>query len=450
MEERRPALPPARRPGCGHYERELAGATAVGTRQGQRAGRRAATRRCSRSSPTSPTPSGCWPADFVSTEDGTGIVHMAPALRRGGPERLRRRRHRRRSARWTRGAASPPRCPPCAGLHVFDANRRSSAPSRRRARSSATRRYRPLLPALLALRQPAHLPRRVVLVRGRSPSSATAWSSSTSRSAGCPSTSTTAVRQVARERARLVDQPQPLLGLADPGLEVATTRATRASTCTARSTTSSATSACGHRPAPSVHRRAHPAEPGRPDRQVDDAPRARGARLLVRVRLDAVRPGALPVREQGRGSSTTTPATSSSSTSARRAAGSTRCTCWRRRCSTGPRSGRASPTASCSATTGRRCRSRAQNYPDVREVFDRYGSDAMRWFLMASPDPAWRRPDRDRAGHPRPRAPGADAAVEHVLLPRVVRERREHGRRRPHGLDGTSSTATSWPRRTSW
>src|SRR6201999_2345830 len=26
-----------------------------------------------------------------------------------------------------------------------------------------------------------------------------------------------------------------------------------------------------------------------------------------------------------------------------------------------------------------------RNYPDVREVFDRDGSDAMRWFLMASP-----------------------------------------------------------------
>ena len=49
---------------------------------------------------------------------------------------------------------------------------------------------------------------------------------------------------------------------------------------------------------------------------------------------------------------TTTRATSSSSTSARPAAGSTRCTCWPPRCSTGRRSGHASATASCSATTG--------------------------------------------------------------------------------------------------
>ena len=26
-----------------------------------------------------------------------------------------------------------------------------------------------------------------------------------------------------------------------------------------------------------------------------------------------------------------------------------------------------------------------RNYPDVREVFDRDGADAMRWFLMSSP-----------------------------------------------------------------
>ena len=38
--------------------------------------------------------------------------------------------------------------------------------------------------------------------------------------------------------------------------------------------------------------------PGRSDRQVDDATRARSARLLVRVGIDAVRAGALPVRER--------------------------------------------------------------------------------------------------------------------------------------------------------
>ena len=117
------------------------------------------------------------------------------------------------------------------------------------------------------------------------------------------------------------------------------------------------------RPAPAVGRPAHPAQPRRPDRDVDDASRAGRARRVVRLRVDEVRAGALPVRERTTGSSTTSRATSSWSTSARPAAGSTRCTSWPRRCSTSPRSRPASPTASCSAATGRRCRSRCATTP---------------------------------------------------------------------------------------
>ena len=32
---------------------------------------------------------------------------------------------------------------------------------------------------------------------------------------------------------------------------------------------------------------------------------------------------------------------------------------------------------------GRKMSKSLKNYPDVREVFDRDGSDAMRWFLMS-------------------------------------------------------------------
>ena len=53
------------------------------------------------------------------------------------------------------------------------------------------------------------------------------------------------------------------------------------------------------RPAPPVRRRADPAEPRRPHRQEHDAPRHRRPRRLVRLGLHVVRPGALPVREQG-------------------------------------------------------------------------------------------------------------------------------------------------------
>ena len=119
-------------------------------------------------------------------------------------------------------------------------------------------------------------------------------------------------------------------------------------------------------PAPAVDRRPDPAQPGRPDRRVDHAPHPGRAGRVVRLRLDAVRPGALPVRERATGSSTTTRATSSWSTSGRPAAGSTRCTCWPRRCSTGRRSARACRTASCWATTAARPASRCATSPTLR------------------------------------------------------------------------------------
>ena len=54
---------------------------------------------------------------------------------------------------------------------------------------------------------------------------------------------------------------------------------------------------------------------------------------------------------------------SSWSTSPKPAAGSTHCTCWPLRCSTGRRSTRVWPTAPCWATTARRCRSRRTTTP---------------------------------------------------------------------------------------
>ncbi len=48
------------------------------------------------------------------------------------------------------------------------------------------------------------------------------------------------------------------------------------------------------------------------------------------------------------------------------------------------------------------------------------------------PDPARRQPGGHRAGHPRLRAPGADPAVELLVLPEPLRERRRPGR---HPLD---------------
>ena len=89
-----------------------------------------------------------------------------------------------------------------------------------------------------------------------------------------------------------------------------------------------------------------------------------------------------------------------------------------------------------------------RNYPDVREVFDRDGADAMRWFLMSLADPARRQPDRHRAGHPRLGAAGADPAVEQLVLLRALRQRgRATTRVGAHRLAPTRWTATCSPRR---
>ena len=86
------------------------------------------------------------------------------------------------------------------------------------------------------------------------------------------------VRQVAGERAGLVDQPEPVLGLARSRSGRATTRTTRGPTCTGRWTSSSGTSACA-RPTctgPAIDELTRP-NPDDPTGRVRDAPGTRGA-----------------------------------------------------------------------------------------------------------------------------------------------------------------------------
>ncbi len=56
-----------------------------------------------------------------------------------------------------------------------------------------------------------------------------------------------------------------------------------------------------------------------------------------------------------------------------------------RRCSAGPRSRPAVSHGIVLGSDGQKMSKSLRNYPDVREVFDRDGADAMRWFLMSSP-----------------------------------------------------------------
>ena len=133
------------------------------------------------------------------------------------------------------------------------------------------------------------------------------------------------LRQLAGERARLEHRPQPLLGLADPGVEVGQSGISRASTV--YGSLDEIERDFGVRPKdlhrPYVDDLVRP-EPGRSDRQVDDAPGRGRARLLVRVGLDAVLRRSTTRSRTRSGSRATSPATSSSNMSARPAAGSTR------------------------------------------------------------------------------------------------------------------------------
>ena len=304
-------------------------------------------------------------ADYVTTEDGTGVVHIAPAFGEEDKAVTDAAGIEVVNPVDAQGKFTS-QVPPYEGYHVFDANIPIMADLKEAGLLLRRDSYEHSVPALLALRHPADPAGGVVLVRRGDQVPGPDGRAEPADHLGAGAHQGRPVRQVAGGRPGLVDLPEPVLGLADPGLDlrrpgVPADRRLRL----ARRARARLRRAPG-RPAPAVHRRADQAEPGRPDRPVDHAPGARGAGLLVRIRLDAVRPGALPVREPEWFDGTsrlceqeaTTRATSSSSTTARPAAGSTPCTCWPPRCSTGRRSSPAWRTASCSATTGRRCPSR--------------------------------------------------------------------------------------------
>ena len=169
----------------------------------------------------------------------------------------------RRSCRWTSTAGTRPRSRPWAGEHVFDANPPRHPPPQGRAASSLRHEtYDHPLPALLALRPAARLPGHLVVVRRGHQVPRPHGRAQRADHVGARAPQARQLRQVAAERPRLVDQPQPLLGLADPGVaqrrpDVPARRRLRLArraggrlrrapspTCTARSSTSS----CGPTP----------------------------------------------------------------------------------------------------------------------------------------------------------------------------------------------------------
>ena len=207
-----------------------------------------------------------------------------PARRRAGPRRRQpgaARRHLRRAHRPVRRALGQGR-------------RRRPDRGPARARPAAARGDAPArLPALLALRHAAALLRQAVLVH---PHLGAARPPARRQRDGrlVPAAhQARALRQVAGEQRRLGDLARALLGHAAAGLALRE-RPRRVPRLVRRGRGALGPRAA--RPAPAVRRRAHLAVRGVRRR---DAPRARGDRRLVRLRLDAVRPAPRAVRERG-------------------------------------------------------------------------------------------------------------------------------------------------------
>ena len=236
-------------------------------------------------------------ADFVTTDDGSGIVHLAPAFgeddARGRPGRGpagaqpgRRRRH-----------ASTTGSPPWHGpLREGRRPRDHRRPRAAGACSCASEPYEHTLPALLAVRHAAHLLGQDVVVRPHVRAPGRAAARERDDRLAPRAHQARPLRRLAREQRRLGAVPRPLLGHAAARLALPRLRprhlrrlggravaswpgaTSPTSTCTARTSTTSPSPArrdgCdGHGP-----------------------PAAAGARRLVRLGVDAVGPAPLPVR----------------------------------------------------------------------------------------------------------------------------------------------------------
>ena len=236
-----------------------------------------------------------------ASSDGTGVVHIAPAFGEDdlsvaeaeGMPIVDPGRHR--------GQLHPEVPPTIRARTSYEANKDIIRDLKaERASCCATSTYDHNYPHCWRTDQPLIYRAMNVLVRRRSRRSATAWSSSTRASTGCLRTSATGSSATGSpmratgtsRRNRFWGAPIPVWMSDDPKYpridvygsldEIERDFGVRPLDL--------------HRP---DDRRADASEPGRSDRQVDDAARARSARLLVRIGLDAVRPAALPVREQG-------------------------------------------------------------------------------------------------------------------------------------------------------
>ena len=169
-------------------------------------------------------------AEFVTTTDGTGLVHSAGAF--GEDDKIVTDREGIEPVMpvGKDGALHPPgrRVRRDAGLRRQPADHRGPQegdPGRagrqrhRGHRAAAPRDLRPLLPALLALPRAPDLQGRLVVVRRGDRDQAADARAQRADPLGARPHQARPVRQVAGERPRLVDHPQPVLGQPGAGLE---------------------------------------------------------------------------------------------------------------------------------------------------------------------------------------------------------------------------------------
>jgi isoleucyl-tRNA synthetase len=274
--------------------------------------------------------------DFIDTAEGTGVVHLAPGFGEDD-QRVCEAAGIELVVPVDEKGRFTAEVPDWAGVNVFEANpdviRHLKAEGRVLRHETYDHNYphcwRTDTPIIYRAMQSWYV--RVTDLTDR------LLEPATTRSTGSPGTSRTA-RSASGSPARATGRsPQPVLGRAHPrvgerrpGLPPhRRLRLARRDRARLRRPP--------HQPAPARHRRPHPPQPRRPHGQST-------MRRVTEVLDCWFESGSMPYAqvhypfENQEWFETTPRPTSSSSTSPRRAAGSTRCTCCRWRCSTGPRS----------------------------------------------------------------------------------------------------------------